>query len=130
MLQFEDFSNEHAFSLLDQYRNRFRCFNDDIQGTGAVVVSGLISALRVSKLDLKDTRLLFFGAGSAGVGVADTIVQLFVDAGFSVEDARKHFWFVDRRVRAFHSPLVANATNSAWFFLRCCMSIVVSASHA
>eukprot|EP01094_Clydonella_sp_ATCC50884_P007315 TRINITY_DN1649_c0_g1_i1.p1 TRINITY_DN1649_c0_g1~~TRINITY_DN1649_c0_g1_i1.p1 ORF type:complete len:584 (+),score=195.60 TRINITY_DN1649_c0_g1_i1:66-1754(+) len=97
LLQFEDFSNAHAFGLLEQYRDKYRCFNDDIQGTGAVVVSGIINALRVAKLDLKDVRLLFFGAGSAGVGVADTIVQLFVDNGFEVEEARSHFWFVDSR---------------------------------
>mgnify|MGYP001039783990 FL=1 len=96
-MQFEDFSNEHAFGLLARYRDRYRIFNDDIQGTGAVVTSGFINCLKVAGLELKDVRAVFHGAGSAGVGVADQIVSLFVENGWDVEEARKHFWFVDSR---------------------------------
>ncbi|KAG9313458.1 hypothetical protein JVU11DRAFT_5782 [Chiua virens] len=66
----QDFSTDHAFSFLARFRHRFPLFNDDIQGTGAVVLSGLISAVRLSTLQPREHRILFFGAGSAGVGVA------------------------------------------------------------
>jgi len=98
LVQFEDFSNDHAFELLDRYREQYLCFNDDIQGTGAVVLSGFINSLRLAKLDSKDMRLVFYGAGSAGIGVANIIVQwISIQSGRSQEDIRKQFWFVDSR---------------------------------
>ena len=97
LVQFEDFSNDKCFKILEKYRNQYLCFNDDIQGTGAVVLSGFINSLRVANRTLADSRLVFFGAGSAGVGVADMIVKLFEEAGFTTEDARKHFYFVDSK---------------------------------
>merc|ERR1711934_1167574 len=75
LVQFEDFSNDHAFLLLERYREKYLCFNDDIQGTGAVVLSGFINSLRVAKIAPQDVRLVFFGAGSAGIGVADMIAN-------------------------------------------------------
>jgi len=98
LVQFEDFSNNHAFELLDRYREKYFCFNDDIQGTGAVVLSGFINCLRLAKLDSKDMRLVFYGAGSAGIGVANIIVQwISLKSGRSQEDIRKQFWFVDSK---------------------------------
>ncbi|KYQ94253.1 NADP-dependent malate dehydrogenase (oxaloacetate-decarboxylating) [Tieghemostelium lacteum] len=97
LVQFEDFSNDHCFHLLDHYRNKYLCFNDDIQGTGSVILSGFINAVRAVQKPLKDHRLVFLGAGSAGIGVADCIMTLFEEQGVSKEDARKCFWFVDSK---------------------------------
>lgn len=75
VIQFEDFRQENAFKLLDQFRHRYCCFSDDIQGTGSIVVAGLISAARAKKSRLSDERVLFFGAGEAGTGSADQLVS-------------------------------------------------------
>ncbi|CRK07285.1 hypothetical protein BN1708_017087, partial [Verticillium longisporum] len=74
VVQFEDFDTEKAFNYLDRYRNKYRCFNDDIQGTGAVVLGGYIGAVNLSGVPLEEQRLVFMGAGSAGVGVAKQLV--------------------------------------------------------
>lgn len=98
LVQFEDFSNDHAFLLLERYREKYLCFNDDIQGTGAVVLSGFINSLRVAKVSPNDVKLVFFGAGSAGIGVADMIANFIaLKTNKSVEEARKQVWFVDSR---------------------------------
>eukprot|EP01132_Coremiostelium_polycephalum_P000887 gene887-1110_t len=97
LVQFEDISNDHCFKLLDDYRNKYRCFNDDIQGTGAVILSGFINAVRAIREPLKNHRLVFLGAGSAAIGVADCILTLFEEQGISKEEARKCFWFVDSK---------------------------------
>jgi malate dehydrogenase (oxaloacetate-decarboxylating)(NADP+) len=96
LVQFEDFSNDHAFLLLERYRNKYLCFNDDIQGTGAVVLSGFINSLRIAKINPKDVRLVFSGAGSAGIGVADMIVSFISkQTGQTPEESRRQFWFQD-----------------------------------
>merc|ERR1712137_371581 len=98
LVQFEDFSNDHAFLLLERYREKYLCFNDDIQGTGAVILSGFINSLRLAKIDPNEVKLVFFGAGSAGIGVADMIVSFIaMKTGKSQAEARKQFWFVDSR---------------------------------
>lgn len=103
LIQFEDWSSEHAFGLLEKYREKMLCFNDDIQGTGAVILSGLINAIRkVEKDDQvspRDHRILFFGAGSAAIGVARQIQAYFqIELQMTEEEARKVFWIVDSKV--------------------------------
>ena len=75
-IQFEDFSNNHCFDMLERYQKNYRCFNDDIQGTGAVVSAGFLNAIQLSGTDPKDHRILVFGAGSAAVGVVSNIAEL------------------------------------------------------
>jgi len=98
LIQFEDFSNDHAFPLLSRYRDRVLCFNDDIQGTGAVTLAGVQSAMRITGEKLADQRVLFLGAGSAARGIADTLViGMREEGGLSLEQAREQVWMLDSR---------------------------------
>lgn len=108
LIQFEDFGNTNAFRLLNKYREQTNCFNDDIQGTGAVALAGIIAALRISGGKLSEQRLLFLGAGEAGIGTADAFVAALAEEGVSVEDARKCCWFFDTQ-----GLLVADRENIA-----------------
>ncbi|KAJ1967538.1 hypothetical protein IWQ62_001795 [Dispira parvispora] len=97
-IQFEDFSSEHAFALLDKYRDHYFCFNDDIQGTGAVILSGFINAVKQAPVEPTQHRILFHGAGSAGVGVAKQLMDYFViEHGLSEEEAKAKFWLSDSK---------------------------------
>lgn len=96
LVQFEDFSTDHAFGLLDEWRNKILCFNDDIQGTGCVVLGGFISAMKQAGIPYTSHRILFAGAGSAGVGVAKQMIDYFViEQGLTEDQAKNMFWFAD-----------------------------------
>ncbi|KAK3944189.1 hypothetical protein QBC46DRAFT_375622 [Diplogelasinospora grovesii] len=97
VVQFEDFESEKAFNYLDRYRNSHKCFNDDIQGTGAVVLAGYIGAVNLSGVPVEEQRLVFMGAGSAGVGVAKQLVEYYTKRGLSEAAARDKFWLVDTK---------------------------------
>eukprot|EP01101_Sappina_pedata_P013341 TRINITY_DN9607_c0_g1_i1.p1 TRINITY_DN9607_c0_g1~~TRINITY_DN9607_c0_g1_i1.p1 ORF type:complete len:598 (-),score=272.74 TRINITY_DN9607_c0_g1_i1:8-1567(-) len=99
LVQFEDFSTDHALPILKKYREKFLCFNDDIQGTGAVALSGLLSALRVRGLptsELPKQTILCLGAGSAGIGVCESVVNGMVQEGLTPEEARSRIYVVDQ----------------------------------
>ncbi len=97
VVQFEDFGNNHAFDLLARYRSRYCCYNDDIQGTASIVVSGFFSAMKAKKSNLADERVLFMGAGEAATGVAELIADAMVEAGLSREDALKRLYLFDSK---------------------------------
>lgn len=96
LLQFEDFAQQHAYPLLERYRNQLCTFNDDIQGTASVAVAAILAATRVANSLLKDQKVVFVGAGSAGCGISQQLVHTMMNQGASESDARSRFYMVDR----------------------------------
>ena len=97
LIQFEDFLTPNAYKLLEIYRDKTLSFNDDIQGTAAVTLSGVYASTRISGHQFKDLRIMFLGAGSAATGIGDLMVAAFMEAGLSREEAQARLWFVDRK---------------------------------
>jgi malate dehydrogenase (oxaloacetate-decarboxylating)(NADP+) len=97
IFQLEDFGNANAFRLLERYRDKVRSFDDDIQGTASVALAGLYSALRLTGGRLRDQRVLFFGAGEAGIGIGELVSMALVEDGLSAEEARARCWFFDSK---------------------------------
>ena len=96
-LHFEDFGRSHATVLLDKYKDTYPVFNDDVEGTGIVTLAGILGGLNITGEKLADQTYLCFGAGTAGCGIANRVLQEFVDQGMSREEARKRFYLVDRQ---------------------------------
>jgi malate dehydrogenase (oxaloacetate-decarboxylating) len=95
LLQWEDFSKNNAARLLTKYRDRLCTFNDDIQGTGAVTLAGVLAAITVTGDRLADQRVVILGAGSSAIGISDQLVAAMVSEGMSRETARRSIWLVD-----------------------------------
>lgn len=96
-LQWEDFARTHARPILERYRDDLLTFNDDIQGTAAVTLGAILSAVKVSGTRLKDQQIVFFGAGSAAIGVADYLRNALLSEGLSEREARQRFWIVNSK---------------------------------
>jgi malate dehydrogenase (oxaloacetate-decarboxylating) len=95
-LQWEDFATPHARPILQRYHDELLTFNDDIQGTASVALGAILGAVKVTGKSLKDQQIVMLGAGSAGIGVADGLRAAIKDEGLSEQEARSHFWVVDR----------------------------------
>ena len=112
LLHWEDFGEANARRILDRYRDRICTFNDDMQGTGAIAFAAILSGVKVTETPLADHRVIVFGAGTAGVGIADQIRDAIVESGFSHEEACR-IWLIDRpgllhdeveQLRDYHLP--------------------------
>lgn len=97
LIQLEDFANINAFRLLHNLKDRVCSFDDDIQGTAGVALAGILSALRLTGQPLKEQRLLFLGAGEAGIGIGDLTVYAMREDGMSEQEARQRCWFIDSK---------------------------------
>ena len=113
LIQFEDFAQANAMPILNRYRERFCCFNDDIQGTAAVTLGTLLAACRVTGKPLREHRIAFVGAGSAGCGIAEMLIRQMVEEGLSDEAARRQVFMVDRH------GLVTEGMSGLQDFQRC-----------
>jgi malate dehydrogenase (oxaloacetate-decarboxylating) len=95
LLHWEDFGPSNARRILEKYRHQICTFNDDVQGTGAITLAAIYTALRVAQTTIRDQRVVIFGAGTAGIGNADQIRIAMMQAGLSKEEATRRFWCVD-----------------------------------
>ena len=124
LLQWEDFAKGNATRLLNRYRDRLCTFNDDIQGTAAVAIGTLLSAINVTKVPLTEQRFVVFGAGSAGCGIATLLLKAMTDAGLQQRDAVGRIFMVDRDgllvegmgdIASYQKPFVQNkSVAGAW----------------
>jgi malate dehydrogenase (oxaloacetate-decarboxylating) len=96
-LQWEDFGKEKARCNLDHYQDKICTFNDDIQGTGAVAMSAILNASKLTQTKLSEHRVVIFGAGTAGCGIADRISQWMIKEGLTPQEAHSHFWLMDSK---------------------------------
>lgn len=96
LLQFEDFAQQHAYPILERYKDDLCTFNDDIQGTAAVAVAAILAATKVANLPLKNHKIALLGAGSAGCGISEQLVSTMISQGLDEDEARARFYLVDR----------------------------------
>lgn len=109
-IQWEDFGRDNARRILQKYRTQICSFNDDIQGTGASALAALLAAVKSLGSQLTEQRILIFGAGNAGTGIADQICEALIRSGLTPEEARSHFWLIDKTgllVEHSDTPLTA-----------------------
>ncbi|WP_298839463.1 malolactic enzyme [Clostridium sp.] len=97
LIHWEDFGRSNAATILEKYQDKITTFNDDIQGTGIVVLAGVLGALNISKEKLTDQVIMTFGAGTAGVGIANQLLDELIRQGVPEEKARKYFYMVDKQ---------------------------------
>jgi malate dehydrogenase (oxaloacetate-decarboxylating) len=95
LLQWEDFGPGNGRRILEKYRGQIRTFSDNLQGTGAITLAAAVSAMRICGTLLRNQRIVIFGAGIGGIGIADLIRDAMIDAGLSAEEAIRRFWCVD-----------------------------------
>jgi len=95
-LHWEDFGRDHARSILEKYRNQLCTFNDDMQGTGIVATANVLSAIKATHTQMSDHKVVMFGAGTAGCGIMDQILDAFVASGMSQQEAYDRFYIIDR----------------------------------
>ncbi|PAB01833.1 malolactic enzyme [Enterococcus canintestini] len=97
LLHWEDFGRSNAATILEKYQDKITTFNDDIQGTGIVVLAGVLGAMNIAQEKLTDQTFLTFGAGTAGVGIANQLLDELIREGLSEEEARSRFYLVDKQ---------------------------------
>lgn len=97
LLHWEDFGPGNGRRILLKYREKFATFNDDMQGTGAIALAGIMNALKVAKTTLRDAKVVIFGAGTAGVGIADQIRDAMVSDGLKHDKAMQQIWLIDKQ---------------------------------
>ncbi|MFF3910306.1 NAD-dependent malic enzyme [Streptomyces sp. NPDC001848] len=97
LLHFEDFGPSNARRILEQYGERYRIFNDDMQGTGAITLAAALSAVKVSGVRMREQKLVVFGAGTAGVGIADQLRDAMIRDGADPEQAATQVWLIDKQ---------------------------------
>jgi malate dehydrogenase (oxaloacetate-decarboxylating) len=97
LLHFEDFGPSNARRILNEYRSRARIFNDDVQGTGAITLAAALAGMRVAGSRPREQRVVIFGAGTAGVGIADQLRAVMISDGLNEDEATRRFWLVDRQ---------------------------------
>src|SRR5262249_8585922 len=97
LLHWEDFGPSNARRILDQYRGRLCTFNDDMQGTGAIALAAVLSAVRVARSRLRDQRIVIFGAGTAGIGIADQLRDAIARDGSDPHAATRQGWCIDKQ---------------------------------
>ncbi|XP_057308261.1 NADP-dependent malic enzyme-like [Hydractinia symbiolongicarpus] len=116
LIQYEDFGSHNSFRLLERYQNKVCTFNDDIQGTAAVALGGILASLKVNGMKLTDHKFLFLGAGGAACGIAQLLVKALIKCGLTESEACKHIWMFDKDGLLTKNRQVGEITSSNRMF--------------